>query len=57
MRVGIFSEAGKNVLEKDALQYAMDQISTGSTELKDEFIEWFYSGDWVKEEDNEDRAS
>jgi len=30
----------------------MERLSQGTPEEQQEFIEWFYSGNWVKEEDN-----
>jgi len=35
--------------EKDAYDYAMERISHGTDEEKQEFVEWFYSGNWIKE--------
>ncbi len=37
------------VLEEDAYEYALERISQDE-ELKQELVEWFYSGNWVKEE-------
>lgn len=37
------------VLEEDAYDYAMERISLDE-DLQKEFVEWFYSGNWVKEE-------
>lgn len=36
------------VPEEDAYSYALERISQDE-ELKREFVEWFYSGNWVKE--------
>lgn len=43
MGTGIF------VPEEDAYQYAMERISSDE-DLKREFVEWFYSGNWIKED-------
>jgi len=36
------------VAEEDAYDYAMERISLDEAEKK-EFVEWFYSGNWIKE--------
>lgn len=43
VRTGIF------VPEEKAYDYAMERVSLDE-DLKQEFVEWFYSGNWVKEE-------
>lgn len=47
-----YSEIGTGVFvpEEDAYGYAMERISHGTDEEKKEFVEWFYSGNWVKED-------
>lgn len=40
---------GVFVSEKDAFAYALEQISYDK-DLKQELLEWFYSGNWIKEE-------
>ena len=37
------------VPEEDAFEYALERISQDENE-KREFIDWFYSGNWVKED-------
>lgn len=37
------------VPEEDAYDYALERISQDEG-LKQEFVEWFYSGNWIKEE-------
>lgn len=37
------------VPEEDAYEYALERISLDD-DLKKEFVEWFYSGNWVKED-------
>lgn len=46
-----YSEIGTGVFvpEKEAFEYAMERVSLDH-ELKQEFVEWFYSGNWVEEE-------
>lgn len=43
MGTGIF------VAEEDAYGYALERVSQDE-ELKQEFVEWFYSGNWIKED-------
>lgn len=47
---------GTFVLEKDAYRYAIERISQDE-DLKREFeesvVEWFYSENWVREDDRE----
>ena len=40
---------GVFVPAEDSYEYALERISLDE-ELKQEFVEWFYSGNWVKEE-------
>lgn len=49
MYVGICENRGKTVSDTHALGYAVNQIMTDEKEQK-EFLEWFYSGNWIKEE-------
>ncbi len=37
------------VPKEDAYEYALERISLDE-ELKQEFVEWFYSGNWIKED-------
>lgn len=43
MGTGVF------VPEEDAYGYALERISLDE-ELKQEFVEWFYSGNWIEED-------
>lgn len=51
-----YHELGTNVFvaEEDAFQYALERSLGGTEEEQKEFkemlVEWFYSGNWVKEE-------
>lgn len=45
---GICSERGKTVPEEKAFEYALRRVSSMKGTDKQEFIEWFYSGNWVK---------
>ena len=47
---GICSEKNKVVPEDMAFGYALIQVIENE-EQKQEFIEWFYSGNWVKVKD------
>ena len=50
-----FHEMGTNVFvpEDEAFEYAFDRCMNGTEEEQKEFklmlVEWFYSGNWVKE--------
>lgn len=46
---GLAENLGIFVQEEDAFQYAMERVQW-SEELQKEFVEWFYSGNWVPEE-------
>ena len=49
--VGICSNNGIVVAEDDAFDYAMDEVKNDE-ELRQEFVDWFYSGNWYKENEN-----
>ena len=55
--VGICTETGKRIEDDYALEYAMEQcgIEAVGDEVDPEFaemlVEWFYSGNWLHEED------
>lgn len=52
MYVGICQERGTVVTDDQAFKYALERITHGNPEEQQEFVEWFYSGNWVKEEEN-----
>lgn len=45
-----YEEIGTGIFvpEEDAFEYALEQISLDEEEKQD-FVEWFYSGNWIKE--------
>ena len=51
-----FHEMGTNVFvpEDEAFEYALDRCMNGYEEDRKEFkemlVEWFYSGNWIKED-------
>ncbi len=45
---GIGLEEGTFVAEEDAYEYALERISMDE-DAKKELLEWYYSGNWVKE--------
>lgn len=51
---GIGPEEGTIVNEGDACAYAMERCLGGTLEEQKEFremlVEWYYSGNWIKEE-------
>lgn len=51
MYMGICQEQGIVITDEDALNYALEQIKHGTTEEKLEFLEWYYSGNFVKGDD------
>lgn len=50
---GIFTERGTDIPEKQCLEYALSRVKNNNEDKKD-FIEWFYSGNWIKIEDGDD---
>ena len=48
--VGIQQEDGNVVPEEQAFAYALCRVMDNPEEKK-EFIDWFYSGNWLKEEE------
>jgi len=53
MYKGICKEKGNSVDEESAFNYAILRILQGTEKEKSEFVEWFYSGDWIKEEEED----
>ncbi len=49
---GIFCEKGVDIREEDCFDYALERIKSNN-EDKNEFTEWFYSGNWIKKGDDE----
>lgn len=41
---------GNFVPEEDAFDYALERLLDSTEEFKREFIEWFYSESWIKED-------
>lgn len=52
--VGICKERGICVKDEFCLSYAVDRVLTAEAEQK-EFIEWFYSGNWIKIENGDEK--
>lgn len=50
---GLGDDLGTFVPEEEAFQYAMQRVQW-SDYWRKEFVDWFYSGDWVPEEREED---
>lgn len=52
--LGFGPEGGTFVPEENAYQYALERCLFGTLEEQEEFremlVEWFYSGNWVKED-------
>ena len=58
--VGFGPEAGTGIEEKQAYQYALERCLNGTPEEQQEFremlVEWYFSGNWVKEDQDEEQA-
>lgn len=52
--MGIRKERGIYVKDEFCLAYAIDRVLTNAEEQK-EFIEWYYSGNWIKIEKGDDK--
>ena len=50
--IGIGVNNGKRIEKEEAFDYALEQIQNNEEEKAD-FIAWFYSGSWYKEDNNE----
>ena len=48
---GIGPEAGTIVEEDQAYQYALERCANATLEEKQEFVDWYYSGNWAEMED------
>lgn len=52
---GIGTEEGNIVEEDQAFDYAFERCTKGTLEEQKEFremlVEWYYSGDWIKEDE------
>lgn len=55
MYIGIGPEKDKVVTEDQAFDYALERSLHGTLQDQREFrellVEWFYSGNWIKEDD------
>ncbi len=50
---GIGPEKDTVVCEDAALAYALERISSGRKEEQKEFVEWYFSGNWIKKEEED----
>lgn len=50
-----YKEIGTEIFvpEEDAYDYALERISHGTDAEKREFVEWFYLGNWIREDGEE----
>ena len=48
--VGIMNNTGLIVPEEEAFEYAKNHLDEMNERDKQEFVEWFFSGDFIKEE-------
>ena len=49
---GVGPEDGKIVDDDVAFKYALERCENGTKEEKEEFVEWFYSGNWIRKYDH-----
>lgn len=58
--VGFGPEKGITVEEDQAYQYALERCLNGTPEEHEEFremlVEWYFSGNWVKEDKDEEQT-
>ena len=47
---GVNTEKGNVVSEEDAFAYALDRVGNDPS-LREEFVQWFFSGDFIEEDD------
>lgn len=47
--IGVGPEEGKFIPDESALQYAKERLER-DTELQKYFVEWFYSGNYIRSE-------
>ncbi len=57
--VGIGPERGKCIADDYACEYAMmrcgiQAIDEVDPDFEDMFVEWFYSGNWIRKEDSDE---
>lgn len=53
--VGILEETGKCIDESDAYEYAKSHLDEMPQEDKNLFVDFFFSGNWVKENEMRSR--
>ena len=48
--VGVLPKEKKIVPEEEAFDYAKEHLDEMSEDEKADFVEWFFSGNWIKKE-------
>jgi hypothetical protein len=48
--IGILNNKGIEIPEDEAFEYAKNHLDEMNERDKQEFVEWFFSGDFIKEE-------
>jgi hypothetical protein len=48
--MGVSVNEGINVSGDEAFEYAKEHLDEMSDEDKADFVEWFFSGNWIKQE-------
>ena len=55
MYIGVGPEKDRVVMEEEAFDYAFERSLHGTLqdqkEFKEMLVEWFYSGNWIREEE------
>lgn len=55
MYIGVGPEKDRVVMEEEAFDYALERSLHGTLQNQKEFkemlVEWFYSGNWIREEE------
>lgn len=49
--IGVGPEQGTYVSGEDAYTYALERCAMASEKEKEEFVEWYYSGNWIRTEE------
>lgn len=49
--IGLGPEEGTVVDDDKAFRYALERCANGTKDEREEFVEWCYSGNWYKEEE------
>lgn len=51
---GIGPNRGEVVSEEEAFDYAITALASDHIGIKKEFVEWYFSGNWIRTNEEED---